>query len=91
MVVPANSWNHFSRGIAQAPPGQRSKTNQNAWFWFVFVFVCFLFRSFLSKDGEWGREGESEVLREVAVARMSHCFTSSAAGRCHVCRLHVGS
>ena len=42
MVVPANSWNHFSRGIAQAPPGQRSKTNQNAWFWFVFVFVFFV-------------------------------------------------
>ena len=59
------------------------------------VVVCFCFgffvSVFLSKDGEWGREGESEVLREVAVARMSHCFTSSAAGRCHVCRLHVGS
>ena len=49
MVVPANSWNHFSRGIAQAPPGQRSKTNQNAWFWFVFVFVFFCFGLFYPK------------------------------------------
>ena len=66
-------------------------SRQNRWgIVFCFLLFCFSLSLFI-QDGEWGREGELEVLREVAVARMSHCFTSSAAGRCHVCRLHVGS